>query len=77
MKKIFIKYKKEKFHIKQFSWKYWVAVLTECIAIVLWTIGILEVQIYHKSNPATLLIHLGGVLFTTGSFIYAKCIKHY
>jgi len=77
MKNIFISsYKKEKFHIKKFSLGYWIAVLTESTAILLWSIGLFEIYCCGKLNPAGFLIHLGGILFTCGSFIYAKCVSH-
>lgn len=76
MKDIFIKsYKKEKFHVKKFSWKYWIAIFTESIAIILWVIGLYEIFLLKKSNPATLLIQCGGLLFTIGSFIFCKFVN--
>lgn len=73
--KIFIK-SKEKFHVKRYSWKYWFACSIEIIAIVLMAVGILEVEILHKSNPASFSIQFGGLLFVIGSFLYAKWVKH-
>jgi len=76
MKNIFIKsYKKEKFHIKKFSLGYYMAVLIESTAIILWIVGLSEIYIFNKCNPALLLIQCGGLLFTIGSFIFCKCVK--
>jgi len=72
--KLFIK--SYKTNIPKYSWKYWLAITIEIMAIILWTIGILEMVIHHKFNPVVLYVHSGGLLFVIGSFIYAKCIKH-
>jgi len=77
MKPIFIdSYKKEKFHIKRHSKMYWLAVIIEVTAIIMWSVGLFEIHFLHKCNPASTLVQIGGIFFTLGSFIYAKCIKH-
>jgi len=77
MKPIFIKsYKKEKFHIKRYSKLYFLAVFVESTAIILWSIGLYEINILHECNPASILVQIGGICFTIGSYIYCKFIKH-
>ena len=75
MKKIFIKKYKEKYYIKKYSWKYYLACLIEIIGIIFWIIGLQEIYLINKTNPAILFINLGGVLFVIGSFTFAKVIK--
>lgn len=73
MKKIFLK--EYKTNVARYSWKYWFAVVVELLAIVLWTIGLLEIKMFGKFNPANYLIHIGGLLFVIGSMIFAKFVK--
>jgi len=73
MSRIFLKQYKTK--DLKYSFKYWFAVIIEIIAIILWCIGLYELVINKCINPAGILIHSGGILFTTGSFIYAKLVS--
>lgn len=75
MKKLFIK-SKEKHYIKRYSFGFWLACLIETIAIILMGIGIIEIELFQKSNPASFLIQFGGFLFVIGSFLYTKAVKH-
>jgi len=74
VKKIFIK--EYKTNVERYSWKYWTAVFIETIAIALWSVGLVEMKIFNKFNPADYLIHIGGLFFVIGSFLYAKWVKH-
>lgn len=74
MSRIFLRQYKSK--INKNSFKYWLAVIIESVAIILWCIGLYELIVYKCINPAGILIHSGGILFTIGSFIYAKLIGH-
>jgi len=75
MKKIFIKNYKTKNHIQCYSGKYFFALFTEIFAIILWSIGLFEIYKMNLTNPFILLIHIGALLFTCGSMIFAKFIK--
>jgi len=75
MKKIFIKSYKKEYQVKKYSWKYFLACSIEIIGIIFWIIGLQEIYLKNKTNPAILFIHLGGLFFVIGSFIFAKCIK--
>ena len=74
MIKLFIK--EYKVNVARYSFKYWFAVAVELIAILLWTIGLLEINILKNFNPADCLIQSGGLLFVIGSFLYAKWVQH-
>ena len=74
MKKIFIK--EHRASVTRYSFKYWLAVFIEISAIILWAVGLLEIKLYNRLNPADCLIHIGGLLFVIGSFLYAKWVKH-
>lgn len=78
MIKIFIKNynPKKKLYVKRYSCKYWLAVGIESIALIMWSFGLYEMVILKGTNPADILLNIGGILFTFGSFLYAKCIKH-
>jgi len=76
MKKIFIKNYNKKYYIKRYSAGYWFACSIEIIAIILMGIGIFEIEILNKFNPATFLLQFGGFLFVIGSFLYTKGIQH-
>jgi hypothetical protein len=74
MQKIFLK--KHKHKVSRCSWKYWLAVVIELTAIILWSIGLLEIKLLNKCNPATMLVNIGGLFFTIGSFLYCKWVQH-
>jgi hypothetical protein len=74
MRKLFLK--EYKTHVARYSYKYWFAVVVELLAIILWTIGLLEIYILKKTNPADLLLQVGGLIFVIGSFLYAKWVQH-
>jgi hypothetical protein len=69
-------YKEEKYHVKRYSYKYWIAVIIEISAILVWSIGLFEMFVMNGCNPANYFLHIGGLLFTIGSFLYAKGIQH-
>lgn len=73
MKKIFLK--EYKYKVSRNSWRYWLAVVIELSAIFIWGIGLSEIYLLHKYNPATMLINIGGLFFTVGSLIFAKFVK--
>ena len=75
MKKMFIKNYKEKHHIKRYSGGFYLACLIELVAIILMAAGIIEIELYNKTNPASFLIQFGGLLFCFGSFVFAKLVK--
>jgi len=74
MKKLFLK--EYKHNVTRYSWKYWTACTIEAVAIILWSIGLLEINILKKCNPATTLVNIGGLFFTIGSFLYCKWVQH-
>lgn len=55
--------------------KYWIAVGIEFTAILLWTIALFEINFIGKINPSEFLMHTAGIIFTCGSFYYAKFCK--
>jgi len=75
MKKIFLKNYKIKNHIKRYSGKYFLAVVTEITAIIIWSIALCEIYLMGKTNPATFMLHIAGITFSVGSCIFAKFVK--
>lgn len=66
----------KKISILKYTTKYWIAVICELVAIILWCVVLGELCILKKINPGEFLFSLAGILFTIGSFIYAKYIEH-
>jgi len=76
MKKIFIKKYKEKYKSPRGSFKYYLAIFMELIGILLWIFALYEIFILKLTNPVWIIFHFAGIIFCSGSFLYAKWINH-
>ena len=56
-------------------WKYYFALITEIVGIILMGAGLFEYLVLGVMNPANWLITCGSVVVAGGSLFFAKIVK--